>query len=39
MTDTMIKKGVPANKGYQDAVLYGGFQKAYELSEDQKYLD
>ena len=39
MADTMIEKGVPTNKGYQDAVLYDGFQKVYELSEDKEYLE
>ncbi|ENH64122.1 Unsaturated rhamnogalacturonyl hydrolase yteR [Fusarium oxysporum f. sp. cubense race 1] len=39
MADTMIAKGVKPDLGYQDAVLYLGFEKAYELSGDQKYLD
>lgn len=39
MADTMIAKGVSPDRGYQDAVLYLGFEKAYELSGDDKYLD
>lgn len=39
MADTMIAKGVSPDRGYQDAVLYLGFEKAYELSGDEKYLD
>lgn len=39
MADTMIAKGITPDLGYQDAVLYLGFEKAYELTGDQKYLD
>ncbi|KAH6984232.1 glycosyl hydrolase [Ilyonectria sp. MPI-CAGE-AT-0026] len=39
MADTIIAKGVDPDRGYQDAVLYLGIEKAYELSEDKKYLD
>ncbi|KAM0185529.1 hypothetical protein ACHAPI_012150 [Fusarium lateritium] len=39
MADTMIAKGVTPDHGYQDAVLYLGFEKAYELTQDEKYLD
>ncbi|RBQ74157.1 hypothetical protein FVER14953_08342 [Fusarium verticillioides] len=39
MADTMITKGVEPDLGYQDAVLYLGFEKAYELTGDEKYLD
>ncbi|KAM0230349.1 hypothetical protein ACHAPO_009344 [Fusarium lateritium] len=39
MADAMIAKGVAPDRGYQDAVLYLGFEKAYELSGDDKYLD
>lgn len=39
MADTIIAKGIAPDRGYQDAVLYLGFEKAYELSGDEKYLD
>ncbi|KAF4994225.1 hypothetical protein FGRMN_5913 [Fusarium graminum] len=39
MADTMIAKGIQPDLGYQDAVLYLGFEKAYELSQDSKYLN
>ncbi|KAL6412437.1 hypothetical protein AUP68_03640 [Ilyonectria robusta] len=39
MADTITAKGVDPDRGYQDAVLYLGIEKAYELSEDEKYLD
>lgn len=39
LADTFIKVGVDPDFGYQDAVLYLGFEKAYELSKDEQYLD
>ncbi|KAM5354106.1 hypothetical protein ACJ41O_000756 [Fusarium nematophilum] len=39
MADTIIANGITPDRGYQDAVLYLGFEKAYELSGDEKYLD
>lgn len=39
IADTFIKDGVAANYGYQVAVLYMGFEKAYELNKEPKYLD
>ena len=39
MADTIIAKGIATDRGYQDAVIYLGFEKAYELSRDEKYLD
>lgn len=39
LADTFIDTGVESDFGYQDAVLYLGFQKAYELSGDNKYFD
>jgi rhamnogalacturonyl hydrolase YesR len=39
MADTFIQDGVTPNYGYQVATLYLGFEKAYEISKDEKYLD
>ncbi|KAK7420558.1 hypothetical protein QQX98_002757 [Neonectria punicea] len=39
MADTVIAQGITPDRGYQDAVLYLGIEKAYELSQDEKYLD
>lgn len=39
LADTFINTGVDPDFGYQDAVLYQGFQKAYELTGDEKYFD
>lgn len=39
LADTFIEVGVDPDFGYQDAVLYLGFEKAYELSKDEQYLD
>lgn len=39
LADTFISKGVKAGLGYQEATLYFGIEKAYELSRDKKYLD
>lgn len=39
LADTFIDKGVKSDFGYQDAVLYLGFQKAYELTGDERYFD
>ncbi|KAF4457438.1 Unsaturated rhamnogalacturonyl hydrolase yteR [Fusarium albosuccineum] len=35
----MMAAGVSPDRGYQDAVLYLGFEKAYELSGDEKYFE
>lgn len=39
LADTFIQNGVEPNHGYQQATLYLGIEKAYELSKDKKYLD
>lgn len=39
LADTFIETGEEPDYGYQDAVLLLGFEKAFEFTEDSKYLD
>lgn len=39
LADTFIALGVEPDFNYQSATLYLGFEKAYELSGDEKYFD
>ncbi|OAQ75875.1 cell wall glycosyl hydrolase protein [Purpureocillium lilacinum] len=39
LADTFIAKGVKPTFGYQEATLYLGIEKAYEYTQDDKYLD
>lgn len=39
LADTFIQDGITPNFGYKNAVLYLGFERAYELTGDSKYLD
>ena len=39
LADTFIEDGVEANFGYKNAVLYLGFESAYQLTGDEKYID
>ncbi|UNI19495.1 Unsaturated rhamnogalacturonyl hydrolase [Purpureocillium takamizusanense] len=39
LADTFIDQGVKPTFGYQEATLYLGIEKAYEYTQDGKYLD
>lgn len=39
LADTFIEDGVEPSFGYQPATLYLGIERAYEYSEDEKYLN
>lgn len=39
LADTFIEHGVEPSYGYQPATLYLGIERAYEFSNDKKYLD
>ena len=39
MADSFISRGVQPDPGYSLATLYLGFEKAYELTKHEKYLD
>lgn len=39
MADSYISRGLEPSDSYSHATLYLGFEKAYDLTQDEKYLD
>lgn len=39
MADSFMERGLEPDASYSHATLYLGFEKVYELTEDEKYLD